>query len=117
MLVMHQSIAEFELSSFKFQISQSIEWASSSAVPKGRFILYLKEMKLVSKVCIYHMVRVNDSNAEIPYLQSNPIVSESQEVILDDLPVVPPEREIDFGTDIIPDTRPIFIPSYIMKPA
>ena len=34
-----------------------------------------------------------------------------------DLPGVPPERDIDFGIDIIPNTRPISIVSYIMAPA
>ena len=42
----------------KFQISIKlvIEWNSSSVVPKGRFISYLKARKLVSKGCIYHLV-------------------------------------------------------------
>ena len=42
----------------KFQIPNEpvIEWSSSSTVPKGRFISYLKVRKLVSKGCIYHLV-------------------------------------------------------------
>uniref|UniRef100_M1DZG1 Gag-pol protein n=1 Tax=Solanum tuberosum TaxID=4113 RepID=M1DZG1_SOLTU len=50
----------------KFQIPNEpvIEWSSSSTMPKGRFISYLKERKLVSKGCIYHLVRVNDSSVE-----------------------------------------------------
>ncbi|WMV42009.1 hypothetical protein MTR67_035394 [Solanum verrucosum] len=40
-----------------------------------------------------------------------------KEVFPDDLPKVPPEREIDFGRDILPDTHPISIPPYIMAPA
>ncbi|KAH0657090.1 hypothetical protein KY285_031972 [Solanum tuberosum] len=30
----------------------------------------------------------------------------------DDLPGIPPEREIDFGIDLLPDTQPISIPPY-----
>ncbi|KAH0679464.1 hypothetical protein KY284_020549 [Solanum tuberosum] len=103
----------------KFQIPNEpvIEWSSSSAVPKGRFISYLKARKLVLKGCIYHLVRVNDSSVEVPPIQSVPIVRDFPEVFPDDLPGVPPEREIDFGIDIIPDTRPISIPSYRMAPA
>uniref|UniRef100_M1D894 Gag-pol polyprotein n=1 Tax=Solanum tuberosum TaxID=4113 RepID=M1D894_SOLTU len=33
-----------------------LEWKNSSAMPKGRLISYLKEMKLVSKGCVYHLV-------------------------------------------------------------
>lgn len=102
---------------FLFPNEPVIEWSSSSAVPKGRFISYLKARKLVSKGCIYHLVRVHDSSVEIPLFQSVPIVREFPEVFSDDLPGIPPEREIDFGIDLIPDTRPISIPPYRMAPA
>ena len=72
--------------------------------------------KLVSKGCIYHIVRVNDSSVEVPPLQRFVIVSEFLKVFPDDLPLVPPEREIDFGINFIPDTRPISIPSHRMAP-
>ncbi|KAH0728063.1 hypothetical protein KY284_003928 [Solanum tuberosum] len=94
-----------------------LEWKSSSAVAKGHFILYLKARKLVSKGCIYHLVRVNDSSVEVPYIQSVPVVKEFPEVFPDDLPRVPPEREIDFGIDLLPDTCLISIPPYRMAPA
>ncbi|WMV24606.1 hypothetical protein MTR67_017991, partial [Solanum verrucosum] len=35
----------------------------------------------------------------------------------EDLPGVPPEREIDLGIDLLPDTQPISIPPYRMAPA
>ncbi|XP_055800410.1 uncharacterized protein LOC129869841, partial [Solanum dulcamara] len=37
--------------------------------------------------------------------------------IPEDLPGVPPDREIDFGIDILPDIQPISIPPYRMAPA
>lgn len=42
----------------RFQIPKKpvIGWSSSSAVPKGHFILYLKTRKLVSKGCVYHLL-------------------------------------------------------------
>ncbi|WMV46525.1 hypothetical protein MTR67_039910 [Solanum verrucosum] len=46
-----------------------------------------------------------------------PVVSEFPEVFPNDLPRVPPEREIDFGIDIIPDTQTISIVPYRMAPA
>ena len=64
-----------------------------------------------------HLVQVNDSGVEIPHLQSVPIEGEFPEVFLDYLPGIPSEREIEFGIDLIPDTRPISIPPYRMAPA
>ncbi|KAH0720291.1 hypothetical protein KY284_005321 [Solanum tuberosum] len=83
----------------------------------GRFISYLKARKLVSKGCIYHLVRVNESSVETPPIESVPIVSEFLKVFPDDLLGVPLEKKIDFCIDIFPNTRPISIPPYRMAPA
>ena len=74
----------------------------------GRSISYLKAKKLVSKGSVYHLI-CNDSSAEMPSIQSILIlvVKEFPEVFPDDILVVPPKREINFGIDIIPDTHPI----------
>jgi len=79
--------------------------------------LCLKACKLISKGCIYHIVRVKDVESETPPLESVPIVREFPEVFPDDWPSFPPEREIDFVIDLIPDTKPISIPPYRMAPA
>ena len=46
-----------------------------------------------------------------------PVVNEFLDVFPDDLPGVPPPREIDFGIDLEPNTKPISIPPYKMAPA
>ena len=53
---------------------------------------------------------VNDIDHEIPSIDSVPIVNEFKDVLLDDFPGVPPPREINFGIDLDPDTKPILIP-------
>ena len=73
-----------------------IEWSSSSVMPRGCFISYLKARKLVS-MKIYHLVPVNDSSVKVLSLQSVRIVKEFLEVFSDDLPGIPPETEIDFA--------------------
>ncbi|KAH0710889.1 hypothetical protein KY284_012316 [Solanum tuberosum] len=69
---------------------------------------------MISKGCIYHLVRVMDDESEAPSLESVPVVNEFLEVFPDDLPDIPPEREIDFGIDLLPDTQPTSIPPYKM---
>ncbi|KAH0679438.1 hypothetical protein KY284_020523 [Solanum tuberosum] len=101
---------------FQFPNKPVFGWRSSSTVPKGRFISYLKARKLVSKGCVYLLVRVNDFSVETPPIESVPIVSEFPKVFPDDLPGVPLEREIDFGIDIFLDNHAILIPPYRMAP-
>ncbi|KAH0642224.1 hypothetical protein KY285_033082 [Solanum tuberosum] len=44
-------------------------------------------------------------------------VNEFPDAFPEDLPVLLPEREVEFGIDVIPDSQPIFIPPYRMAPA
>ncbi|XP_070034802.1 uncharacterized protein [Nicotiana tomentosiformis] len=47
-----------------------------------------------------------------PTIQSIPVVNE----VPDELPGLPPEQEIKFAIDLLPDTQPISIPPYRMVP-
>ncbi|XP_070010668.1 uncharacterized protein [Nicotiana sylvestris] len=94
-----------------------IKWKGDNVVPRGWFISYLKAAKMIKKGCIYHLVRVMDTNVEALSLDSVPVVNEFLDVFPDELPGIPPDREIDFGINVIPGMQPISIPSYRMAPA
>jgi len=102
---------------FQFLGASVFEWFGNSVSPKSHFISYLKARKLISKGCIYHLVRFKDTKSETPTLQSVNVVNEFSDIFLDDLLGIPPDREIEFGIDLFPDTQPIYIPSYRMAPA
>ncbi|XP_049399822.1 uncharacterized protein LOC125863894 [Solanum stenotomum] len=102
---------------FYFTGEPILEWKGNAATHKGKFISYLRARKLIAKGCIYHMVHVHDIDKEPMTLQSIPIVNEFSMVFPDDLPGIPPEREIDFTIVLLPDTQPISIPPYKMAPA
>ncbi|WMV51445.1 hypothetical protein MTR67_044830, partial [Solanum verrucosum] len=69
---------------------------------------------MISKGCIYHLVRVRDVESQTPSLESVSVVNEFPKVFPDDLPGIPPEWEIDFRIDLLLDTQPIYIPPYKM---
>ena len=102
---------------FQFPNKPILEWKASSLAPMGRFISYHKARKMISKGYLNHLVWAKDSSLETPSLESVQVVYEFPEVFPKDLPGVPPEREIDFGIDLLPDTQPISVPPYKMAPA
>ncbi|XP_049354722.1 uncharacterized protein LOC125819300 [Solanum verrucosum] len=69
-------------------------------------------IKMISKGSLYHLVRARDMDSETPTLESVTISNEFLEVFPYDLLDFPPEKEIGFGIDLLPDTQPISIPYY-----
>ncbi|WMV45177.1 hypothetical protein MTR67_038562 [Solanum verrucosum] len=71
-------------------------------------------MSTVEKRFIVSFLRVWYVDLESPILQSIKVVNEFPDVFPNDLPGIPPEREINFSIDTLPDIQPISIPQYGM---
>ena len=69
---------------------------------------------MISKGCLYHIIRVKDLESDIPPIESVHVVKDFLEVFLDDLLGIYPEQEIDFGINLLPVMNPISITPYQM---
>jgi len=49
-------------------------------------------------------------------IEELPIVYKFPKVFLDDIPGLPPPREVEFAIDLVPETGPISIAPYWMSP-
>ena len=72
---------------------------------------------LLQKGCKGYLAHVVDTRSNEVRLEGVPVVRDFLDVFPDDLPGLPPEREIDFPIDLVPSTTPISLPPYRMAPA
>ncbi|XP_070044551.1 uncharacterized protein, partial [Nicotiana tomentosiformis] len=79
-------------------------------------ISYMKARRMVEKGCLAYLAYIRDPNADVPSMDSVPVVREFLEVFPADLSGMPPDRDIDFCIDLAPGTQPISIPPYRMAP-
>ena len=72
---------------------------------------------MLRRDCRGYLAVVRNVEAETGAVENVPVVCEFPDVFLEELPVFPPEREIEFCIDVVSGTDPISIPPYRMAPA
>ncbi|XP_074283159.1 uncharacterized protein LOC141607704 [Silene latifolia] len=98
--------------------------------PKGIIVSYKgfvvkPKIKLISTVTLksclrkrggFIVCRVRDTREVIPGTASIPVVQDFSDVFPDEIPGLPPQRDIDFGIDLKPGAGPISKAPYRMGP-
>ncbi|XP_070056520.1 uncharacterized protein [Nicotiana tomentosiformis] len=80
-----------------------LEWRGSLGDAPSR-VIFLKAQQMVEKGCLAYLAFVRDISAYTPTVELVPVVKEFPDVFPVDLPCMPPDRDIDFGIDLAPDT-------------
>ncbi|XP_070031432.1 uncharacterized protein [Nicotiana tomentosiformis] len=93
-----------------------VKWRGSLDYLPNRVISYLKAHRMVGKVGLSYLEFVRDVDAYTPTIDSVPIVRDFLDVFHADMSGMPPDRDIDFGINLVYGTQPISIPLYRMSP-
>ncbi|XP_069150528.1 uncharacterized protein [Solanum lycopersicum] len=83
---------------FRFPNGEELVWEGYNPIRPNPLVSNLKANKMMAKGLLCHLVSVNDLDHDVPSIDSVPVVSEFLDVFPEDLPGVPPLREIDFVT-------------------
>ncbi|XP_074328441.1 uncharacterized protein LOC141666349 [Apium graveolens] len=94
------------------------EFVYQGSQPKGdvKLISALKASKLLSKGCDGYLNFVKDTSKDEPHIEDYPIVKEYEDVFPDELPGLPPHREVEFTIELVPGAEPISKAPYRMAP-
>ncbi|GJU24681.1 putative reverse transcriptase domain-containing protein [Tanacetum coccineum] len=88
----------------------------SSPLKFGKLISAMKARTLISHGCQGFLAFVMDTSLESPNIENLSVVREFADVFLDELPRLPPAREIEFGIELILGAEPISKAPYRMAP-
>ena len=84
---------------------------------QNRVILtYMQAKKLLSQGCEAYLAHVIDTEKGTPKLDEIPVVKEFPDVFPEELPGLPPDRQIEFVIDLAPGAEPISKAPYRMAP-
>ena len=72
--------------------------------------------KYVRKSCEAYLAYVLDTKVAEKKFELVPVVCDYPDVFPEELPGLPPIREVEFGIELMPDTTPILIAPYRMAP-
>nr|GFC54064.1 putative reverse transcriptase domain-containing protein [Tanacetum cinerariifolium] len=72
-----------------------------------QIIFALQARTLLSHGWEDFLATIHDTTSDVPSIYDQPIVSEFPDVFLDELPRIPPVREVEFSIELIPGAEPI----------
>ncbi|KAI3725205.1 hypothetical protein L1987_64983 [Smallanthus sonchifolius] len=85
-------------------------------VPMPNVISMIKAADYLRRGCEAYLVYVIDKCKEVKELDDVPVVREYPEVFPEELPGIPPDREIEFRIDLVPDAQPVAKAPYRLAP-
>ena len=76
----------------------------------------MKARRFLRKGCESFLALILDSKREQVNLENIPVIREFPDVFLEELPGVPPEREVDLSIEVVQGATPISRTPYCMDP-
>ena len=86
----------------------------SSAV---KIISIIKAQKCMRKGCWAYLAYVVNTAVKPKKLEDVPVICQFPDVFPEDLPGMPPEREVEFQIDLVPGAKPVAKAPYQLAPS
>nr|GEW84659.1 putative reverse transcriptase domain, ribonuclease H-like domain protein [Tanacetum cinerariifolium] len=90
---------------------------SDSSVSRLKVISCIKARKYIERGSQLFITQVTEKEPAKKQLQDVPVICNFPEVFLDDLPGLPPPRQVEFKIEVIPDAAPVARAPYRLAPS
>ncbi|XP_074356078.1 uncharacterized protein LOC141695757 [Apium graveolens] len=80
------------------------------------FLTSMQAKKLIYKGCEAYLAYVADKGREVSNPEDIPVVRDFLDVFPEELPGLPPDRQIEFTIELAPSTEPVLKAPYMMAP-
>ncbi|GJR44387.1 putative reverse transcriptase domain-containing protein [Tanacetum coccineum] len=90
---------------------------SDKGVSRLKVISCIKACKYVERGCHLFLAHVTEKKSKEKQLEDVPIICDFPEVFPDDLPRLPPPRQVEFQIDLVPGAAPIARAPYRLAPS
>ena len=101
---------------FRIANVEEFKFVDDKSSAPHNLISAITARKMLRKGCHGYLALVRDTTAEKTSISDVPVAYEFPDVFPDELPGLPPHREIEFCIDVVSDTTPISMPLYRMAP-
>ncbi|XP_070029167.1 uncharacterized protein [Nicotiana sylvestris] len=93
-----------------------VEWRGNLDCVPSRLVSFLKAHWMVVKGCDAYLSFVRDVSVDTPTVESFSVMKDYPDIFSVDLPSMPPDRDIDFGINLLSCTQSISNAPYRMAP-
>ena len=83
---------------------------------KSSLVSWIDAQRMMQHGCCGFLAHVKDTTMSLPKMEEVPVVCDFLDVFPEELPGLPPDREIKFEIELLPGTTPISITPYRMEP-
>ncbi|XP_070022927.1 uncharacterized protein [Nicotiana sylvestris] len=111
-----QAILYYHAKTVKLSMAPRVEWKGSLDYVPSKVISYLKAQRMIEKGCLAYLAFMRDVITDTPTIKSLQIVRDFPDVFPADLLGMPPDRDTDFGIDLVSGTHHIFVTLYRIAP-
>ena len=102
---------------FRIPIDDEFRFRGDKASMLQNLIFAITARKMLRRGCQGYLAVVRNVKADKRAVDRVPVVCEFPDVFPEELPGLPPDREIEFCIDVVLGTDPISMPPYRMAPA